>query len=208
MHITIEDPVLRRAVSAAVSVRGVYWVVAGNIGYQAGVDIRIIGAGDRPVDDVAASSEDAAKVLCIGPGLGDESILDAARLGAWAYISEDASDDELIAAVDELMDGRCPILNLIANRPAAARELLKRLVRPEPEINAGPVEPSPLSARETEILARVAAGETSKVIASAMGFGVQTVKNQVTHILNKTGTRSRTQAATVAQKRGWIPGPD
>jgi LuxR family transcriptional regulator, maltose regulon positive regulatory protein len=54
---------------------------------------------------------------------------------------------------------------------------------------------SPLSAREREVLARIAAGDSNKLIARAFDLSPHTVKRHVANILDKLGVSSRSQAA-------------
>lgn len=62
---------------------------------------------------------------------------------------------------------------------------------------AGTAEPasSLLSQRELEVLARIAAGESNKLIARALALSPHTVKRHVANILDKLHLRSRGQAA-------------
>jgi LuxR family maltose regulon positive regulatory protein len=55
--------------------------------------------------------------------------------------------------------------------------------------------PVPLSSREHEVLQRIAAGDSNKMIARALGLSLHTVKRHVANILNKLDLRSRGQAA-------------
>ena len=57
-----------------------------------------------------------------------------------------------------------------------------------------------LSARETEVLRRLAAGDPNKLIARACGITELTVKAHVKAILRKVGARNRTQAAVWARQ--------
>jgi LuxR family maltose regulon positive regulatory protein len=52
-----------------------------------------------------------------------------------------------------------------------------------------------LTAREREILKRIAAGDSNKAIARAFDLSVHTVKRHVANILGKIGVSSRVQAA-------------
>ena len=52
-----------------------------------------------------------------------------------------------------------------------------------------------LSEREHEVLARVAAGDSNKLIARAFDLSPHTVKRHVANILDKLGVQSRGQAA-------------
>ncbi len=63
---------------------------------------------------------------------------------------------------------------------------------------AGPAAGAPagrLTAREVEILSRIAAGESNKHIARAFGLSPHTVKRHVANILDKLDVSSRVQAA-------------
>jgi LuxR family transcriptional regulator, maltose regulon positive regulatory protein len=68
--------------------------------------------------------------------------------------------------------------------------------RPQP----GPPQPPAadaggLSAREAEVLARIAEGDSNKVIARTLGLSPHTVKRHVANILDKLALESRQQAA-------------
>ena len=52
-----------------------------------------------------------------------------------------------------------------------------------------------LSPRETEVLARMAAGDSNKLIARAFDLSPHTVKRHVANILDKLGLATRGQAA-------------
>ncbi len=60
-----------------------------------------------------------------------------------------------------------------------------------------------LSHRETQIAALVATGATNKEIARQLEISTQTVKNTLTRIFDKTGTRSRTQLAVFLLRSEW-----
>ncbi len=54
---------------------------------------------------------------------------------------------------------------------------------------------APLSERECDVLRLIAAGDSNKMIARALGVSPHTVKRHVANILDKLGARSRSQAA-------------
>ncbi len=58
-----------------------------------------------------------------------------------------------------------------------------------------------LSSRECEVLARIAAGDSNKLIARAFALSPHTVKRHVANILDKTGARSRGEAASWFRER-------
>ncbi len=53
----------------------------------------------------------------------------------------------------------------------------------------------PLTRREREIAALVATGASNKEIARELTISIKTVKNILTKVFAKTGTRSRTELA-------------
>ena len=63
---------------------------------------------------------------------------------------------------------------------------------------------NPLSEREREILRLIAQGFSNPEIGRHLHLAEGTIKNYVSAILQKTGTRDRTQAALRAQMTGWI----
>ena len=63
----------------------------------------------------------------------------------------------------------------------------------------GPV-PGALSQREREVLQRIAAGDSNKMIARALCLSPHTVKRHVANILDKLGARTRSQAAVWLQR--------
>jgi DNA-binding CsgD family transcriptional regulator/tetratricopeptide (TPR) repeat protein len=60
-----------------------------------------------------------------------------------------------------------------------------------------------LSAREEEVLALVARGYTNREIATELTISVKTASLHVSHILQKLGTRNRTEAAAFARPPSW-----
>jgi len=63
-----------------------------------------------------------------------------------------------------------------------------------------------LTDREVEILRRVAAGASNKVIAWHLALSEATVKCHIRSILTKLSANDRTHAVTIAMKRGFIDG--
>ena len=62
----------------------------------------------------------------------------------------------------------------------------------------------PLSPREQEVLQLVAAGLPNKAIARELGISDHTVKFHVSSLLSKLDAGSRTEAVTVATRRGLL----
>lgn len=68
--------------------------------------------------------------------------------------------------------------------------------------------PEALTPRELEVLERLAAGHSNKVIARSLDLSLHTVKRHVANILGKLGASTRGQAAAWLRGRTeWLPGP-
>ncbi len=63
----------------------------------------------------------------------------------------------------------------------------------------------PLTARELEVLAMLAAGRPNQAIAADLVVTLDTVKKHVSHVLGKLGAANRTEAVARARELGLIP---
>jgi len=84
--------------------------------------------------------------------------------------------------------------------PQASARLLREMRTPDRVTE-------PLTERETEVLQLLAKGQSNKEIAQTLTIADQTVKTHVSHILDKLGVPSRTQAALYAIRTGLVPTP-
>jgi putative nucleotidyltransferase with HDIG domain len=66
------------------------------------------------------------------------------------------------------------------------------------------VDPCPLSARELEILRRLAEGKVYKQIAGEIGLSTSTVRTHLHNTYAKLGAVDRAQAVLLATQRGWL----
>jgi LuxR family maltose regulon positive regulatory protein len=114
------------------------------------------------------------------------------------FVDEGKPMAELLSMmVDPRRGGRPDVAGSV---PASfPRKLLATLER---EAAAGL--PEPLSERELEVLALVAAGETNRQISSELFVSVGTVKTHLNNLYRKLETHSRTQAVARARELGLI----
>lgn len=73
-----------------------------------------------------------------------------------------------------------------------------------PNGGGGPVVAVELTQREREILAQLAAGHSTGVIAESLFLSEHTVRNHVASVLAKLGVHSRLEAATYAIRSGLV----
>jgi non-specific serine/threonine protein kinase len=86
-------------------------------------------------------------------------------------------------------------------RMSAERALEYALGEGKPEAEL-PADAGPLSRREREVVAMVAAGMTNRQIADRLFIAERTAEGHVERIRNKLGFRSRTEVATWAVEHG------
>jgi NarL family two-component system response regulator LiaR len=132
------------------------------------------------------------EVVALTSVLEDASVVDAVRAGAIGYLLKDTEARELIRAIKAAAAGQVQL------SPRAAARLMNEVRTPE-QIR------EPLTERETDVLRLVAQGKSNKEIARALDIAEQTVKSHVSHILDKLGLPSRTQAALYAMRAGLVP---
>lgn len=65
-------------------------------------------------------------------------------------------------------------------------------------------EPGPLTAREQEIVRRIALGEVSPEICAALHIAPDTVRTHVRNAMTKTGARTRAQLIAIALTEGLL----
>jgi putative nucleotidyltransferase with HDIG domain len=66
------------------------------------------------------------------------------------------------------------------------------------------IDPCPLSAREVDVLKRLAEGKVYKQIARELELSTSTVRTHLHNIYGKLGAVDRAQAVLVATERGWL----
>ena len=138
----------------------------------------------------------------------EQTLFEAIRAGAAAYLNKDVDPAELIDAIRKARAGQFIINEKVFNRPAVASKVLAEFR----ELSVyGPGSShvfAPLSPREVQILDNIAQGMTNKEVAYALAISEQTVKNHMSSILRKLSVNDRTQAVVYAIRQGWIKGPE
>lgn len=125
----------------------------------------------------------------------DSEVLAALAAGADAYCVKSTKTEGVVTAVRVVADGGAYF------DPAVAHVVLRKVAEPAAQPASTP---SPLSARETQILTLVADGVGNVEIAERLSIGLGTVKGHIRDILEKLSAADRTQAAVVALRRGII----
>ena len=129
--------------------------------------------------------------------LGADAPLAGAALadGPVGYLPADADAASLVAAVRAVVAG----LTVVDPTVAGLLGLQPR----RRAVEAGDLG-DPLSPRELQVLALVADGLPNKAIARELGISEHTAKFHVGSVLGKLGAGSRTEAVTLATRRGIL----
>jgi len=114
----------------------------------------------------------------------DEYVYGALKAGARGFLLKDAGPELLVQAIHAAADGDA----LIA--PSVTARLLSSFS------GARPAPPSePLTAREEEVLARVARGRTNAEIADELFISLSTTKTHLASLMSKLRARNRVELA-------------
>jgi len=198
--VTIDDhPVVRAGVRALIDDESDLRVVAeGRDGAEAVAlyeehepDVMLMDVRMPNVDGVRAirsiiASHPEARIVALTSYEGDADVYRAIQAGARAYLLKDTLGTSLVDAVRRVAAGERII------PPEIAARLADFMAREE------------LTPRELEVLELAAKGLRNRDIAHAIGRTEETVKAHLKHIMKKLGVADRTQAVTLALRRGVI----
>ncbi len=127
-----------------------------------------------------------ARIIVLSSYEGDVDIQRALEAGAQGYVAKGIVRGELLETIRSVHAGKRRL-------PAAVAQKLAEHMADEP-----------ISARELEVLSLIAAGKRNKEIASELSIAEDTVKMHVRNILSKLQVNDRTEAVTIALRRGII----
>jgi len=163
------------------------------------LDVKMPGmTGIETLKQLRASGV-GAPVVMLTMSREDADLGAALRGGAQGYLLKDIEPEELVPALEAVLQGDHVV----------AREVVGTLARlvgsdagPQPQTPRPAAPFAELTPRELEILECVADGLSNKMIARALQISDGTVKLHVKAILRKLGVRSRVEAAVAAVEHG------
>lgn len=152
---------------------------------------------DRDFESARAIHEamPRTKILMIGMEDEEQMFLKAVQAGAEGYLLRDASAKQMLGAAHRLERNSvvCPphleraLFNLIAERPRSK--------------TTGGSTTCELTPREHQLTSLVAQGLANKEIAGRLNLSLQTVKNHVHSILQKTQSKNRAMLAQLVESK-------
>jgi DNA-binding NarL/FixJ family response regulator len=128
----------------------------------------------------------AARIMVLTSCDGDVDVQRALNAGASGYLLKNTPPSELLQEIRKVYSGQ----------KVVQAELAAKL--------AEHIGEDALSAREVEVLALVAAGNTNRDIGEQLFIAEETVKVHLKHIRKKVGAKDRTEAIAIAVRRGII----
>ena len=137
---------------------------------------------------IAAIREEfpSARIIVLTTYAGDVQAVEALKAGASGYLLKSMLRKELLQTIRAIHAGKRHVPAEIAM-----------------EIAEHSVEDA-LTEREVEVLQRVAAGKSNRLIAAELAISESTIKAHMKSILPKLDASSRTHAVMIALKRGIL----
>lgn len=159
---------------------------------QVNVDVVLCDIRMPGIDGVEALRQlrargDATPVLLLTTFADSDVLLEATAAGAEGYMLKDAAPEELHDAILRIAKGET-LLQPVSTDPVRARY----------RYHADDAPRALFTDREVAVLRLMAGGYSNREIARAMFLAEGTVKNYVSAVLDKLGTRDRTRAVLKA----------
>jgi DNA-binding NarL/FixJ family response regulator len=127
-----------------------------------------------------------ARIIMLTTSEGDVEIQRALEAGANSYMLKSMPPKEVVDAVRQVYAGKKRVPQVIA------AHLAEHYADED------------ITAREIEVLHLISGGNRNRDIAEKLFISEETVKVHIKHIMDKLGANDRTQAVSIALKRGII----
>ena len=142
----------------------------------------------------------------------DETVFEAVRAGAQAYLLKDASEDELLETIRALRRGESRLTPQIARKVMDQfRRLATAFSVPTATASAAPDHAAmvparapvtePLTEKEEKILELISEGKTNRQIAQTLSLAEGTIKNYISRIMEKLHANTRTELALLSKRQ-------
>jgi two-component system NarL family response regulator len=194
-----DHPVVRRGLAAIISTQAEMKVVAEAANAQEALsafardepdvtllDLRLAGVSGIDVAAQMLALRPRARIIMFTSFGREDEIYEALKAGALSYLRKGAEPEELLRAIRTVHAGTRYV-------PAAIAESVAQHVGRDE-----------LTAREREVLKCILDGQGNKQVAAALGLSELTVAVHVKNILGKLGVSSRTEAVTLALRKGIL----
>ena len=133
------------------------------------------------------------RVLVLTAHEDRDHVISLLEAGAVGYLPKTVGLNDLLEAIRAASQGESVL------PPSIASVVVRHL---SGELEATTKED--LTSRERQVLSLVSRGMSNRQVARNLDLSVRTVEAHLTHIYNKLGVGSRTEAALLAQREGWV----
>jgi DNA-binding NarL/FixJ family response regulator len=135
------------------------------------------------------------KVVVIGTGADDRTILNAIASGVQGYVDEAAPASEFVEAINAVYRGSV----WISRRMSKVLERSAGLLSRDPQAGSFRI-----TSRETQVLKMLLGGRSNKEIGSPLGIKERTVKAHVTRLMHKVGVNNRVALSVHAIRHSLV----
>lgn len=163
--------------------------------------IALMDIGLPDMSGIAATREikrlcPATAVLALTIHEDEEYFFKMLEAGASGYVPKRAAPEELLTAIRTVAQGEVYLY------PSLAKFLVRDFLGQPRAISAG--DENALTAREEEVLARLAEGDSNDKIAHTLVISISTVERHRENIMRKLGLHSRAELVRYAIRKGII----
>lgn len=152
--------------------------------------------GISAIKDIKAQNSEI-KILVLTIHESDEYILESFQAGANGYFIKDASREELMIAIDSVMDGKRYI------SPGIADSVMEGYLEGRKKLKTKTTWDT-VTRREKEVLKLLAEGYTNKEISDLLCISVKTVEKHRANIMKKLDMHSATALTAYAIEKGLV----
>lgn len=219
-----DNPLLRQTISRTLSVFAEVQVVFTASDGQEAVHLTglhqpevVLMDIDMPImDGIEATSQikdlyPTVKILMLTVFDYDDKIFAAIRAGASGYLLKEERTDQIVNAIESVVNGGAPMSPLIAYRTLA---LLRQQTTQFTGLVTTPAgmparkQPTPatfeLTTREIDILERLTNGLTPAQISAEVFISLSTVRKHIENIYDKLYVHTKLEAIRLAEQHKWF----
>ncbi len=162
-------------------------------------DVVVMDVGMPDLNGIEAtrrilSERPAIRVVALSMHADRRFVGEMMRAGAMAYLAKDCAYEELVTAIRAVTSGEVYLGRTVST------DVIRDWIQGLPEGSGSPG--GRLTAREREILQRVAEGRTTKEIAFQLGVSVKTVETHRQQVMEKLGLHSVAELTKYAIREG------
>jgi DNA-binding NarL/FixJ family response regulator len=138
------------------------------------------------------TTKSGAKIIFLTMHADAQLATEALRAGASGYVLKNSAGEELITAIEEVVQGRTYLTPLIT------KDVISNLTERTPEQEAR------LTPRQREVLRLIAAGRRMKEIAFELGLSTRTVETHKYEMMRALGAESTAELVRYAIQIGLV----